>query len=283
MAQHVVEVEVSEELESALEHHSTTTGQSHRKVLMWAFLGSECMFFGSLIATFLVYQNHPGSGPTRQEVLKDLQLVSIMAFVLLMSSFTMVLGLAAARRGDQKMMRIWLLVTAFCGLFFIASQGFEFFRFVHHDHLTPVTSSFGAAFMTLTGFHGAHVTVGIIWLVSVATMVRLDPKDRTPVYASIVPGFMRWMMGAPTRPKDQALEARPRHRRFLAFARRQASGAPPPPPVVTSLPEYEEQRLREERILNVEIAGLYWHFVDVVWVVIFTVVYLFTGSVVVTR
>jgi cytochrome o ubiquinol oxidase subunit 3 len=282
MAQHVVEVEVSEELESAIEHHETSTGQSHRKVLMWTFLGSECFFFGSLIATFLVYQNHPGTGPTRQEVLSNLLLVSIMAFVLLLSSFTMVLGLNAARRGNEGMMRFWLLATAFCGLFFIGAQGYEFWHFTH-EGLTPRASPFGASFMTLTGFHGAHVTVGIIWLLSVVAMVRLDPHDKRPVFATILPGFLKWLSGMPSRPKEQPLEARPRHRRFSAFVRRQAAATPPPPPVVTSLEEFETQRLREERILNVEIAGLYWHFVDVVWVVIFTVVYLFTGALEVTH
>jgi len=278
MAQQATHVQIDPALEDALEHHRTSTGQSHRKLLMWTFLGSDCMFFGALIATFLVYQNNPGDGPPRQEVLSNLMLVSIMAFALLLSSFTMVLGLSAARRGDERGMRLWLLVTAFFGLFFIASQGFEFFQFVRVDGLTPKTSPFGASFMTLTGFHGAHVTVGIIILVSLAFMARLDPKAKAPAYATILPGFLRWLSGVPRRPQDKPLEARPRHRRFLAFVRRQIEAPPPAPPVITSLDEFETERVREDRILNIEIAGLYWHFVDVVWVVIFTVVYLFTGK-----
>ncbi len=275
MAQDIIHIE--EALEDTLEHERTSTGQSHRKILMWTFLGSECMFFGTLIATFLVYQNNPADGPPRQEILSSLGLVSVMAFALLMSSFTMVLGLAAARRGDQKMMRVWLVTTAFFGLFFIGSQGFEFYSFVQ-EGLTPQTSPFGAAFMTLTGFHGAHVSVGIIWLLSVAFLVKLDPTRKgQPITATILPRFLRFLSGAPSRPGEYQLEARPRHRRFLAFLQRRAEPPAPPGPTVVTLEEYEVEHLKRERVLNVELVGLYWHFVDVVWVVIFTVVYLFTG------
>ncbi|MCH9009485.1 MAG: heme-copper oxidase subunit III [Chloroflexi bacterium] len=196
-------------IEDALEHHRTSTGLSHRKVAMWMFLGGDTMFFGALLATFLVYQNNIVEGITREEAFSSLWLVSIMAFVLLASSFTMVLGLAAARRGDQRMMRIWLLATAACGIFFIGAQGFEFYSLVVHEDLTPQTNLFGASFMILTGFHGAHVTIGVIWLLSIF---------------------------------------------FYSFKR----GAVTP-----------------ERNLDLDIAALYWHFVDVVWIVIFTVVYLF--------
>lgn len=260
------------------EHHRTSTGQPHRKVLMWTFLGSECMFFGALIATFLIYHNNTGTGPTRSEVLSSLYLVSLMAFVLLLSSFTMVLGLSAARRGDQKGMVLWLLTTAFFGLFFIASQGYEFWSFVNHHGLTPRTNLFGASFLTLTGFHGAHVTAGVIWLLGVVLMVRLDPEARKhPVRVSILPRFLRFLSGVPNRKEEERVEVKPRHRRFTAFT--QAATAPaaavvPAPTAAAAQVEWERQRLREERILNVELVGLYWHFVDVVWVVIFAVVYL---------
>ena len=269
---------VDEALESALEHERTSTGQSHRKILMWTFLGSECMFFGSLIGTFLVYHDSFAAGPNRSEVLHNLVLVSIMAFVLLLSSFTMVLGLAAARRGDQKMMSVWLLVTAFCGLFFIGAQGYEFFEFVNHAHITPRTSQFAASFLTLTGFHGAHVTGGIIWLVSVVLMVRLHPSQkRQPIMATMLPKFLSVLTGMPKRQPGITVQPRPRHRRFIAFVREQFQPVAAATPVQSlSFQEHEERRLVEERVLNVEIVGLYWHFVDVVWVIIFTVIYLFT-------
>ena len=265
-------------IEDALEHHRTSTGLSHRKVAMWMFLGGDTMFFGALLATFLVYQNNIVEGITREEAFSSLWLVSIMAFVLLASSFTMVLGLAAARRGDQRMMRIWLLATAACGIFFIGAQGFEFYSLVVHEDLTPQTNLFGASFMILTGFHGAHVTLGIIWLVAAALMVRLDPtKDGEPMFRVPVPSFPAIFSGIPKRAPGESMEARPRHRRFLAFLREQVAPPPAAPSIETlTFEEFEVQRLKQERVLNVEIAGLYWHFVDVVWVVIFTVVYLFS-------
>ena len=196
MAQEVIRI--SEELEDALEHEGTSTGQSHRKILMWTCLGSECMFFGTLLATFLVSQNHPRDGPRRQESLARPGLCSMMACGRRLSSCTMVLGLAAARRGDQKMMRVWLMATVFCGLFFIGSQGYEFWAFVN-EGLTPQTSPFGAAFMTLTGFHGAHVSVGIIWLASVVLLVKLDPSQKSrPVTETSLPRFLRLLSGGPS-------------------------------------------------------------------------------------
>ena len=271
-AQQPEAIYVDPRVDDSLDHHRTTTGLSHRKLAMWLFLGSECMFFGGLIGTFLVYQNNVTAGATREEVLSSLGLVSVMAFVLLVSSFFMVLGLNAAKRGDQKMFMVWILATAFCGAFFIGAQGFEFWSFVTHEHITPRTNLFAASFMILTGFHGAHVTLGIVWLVFLAFMVRLDPHAK-PMMANVV-GSIR---GVPERGPDERLEPRPRHRRFIAFVREQFSqGAPPPPVGTMTFEDFEYRRLKEERALNVEIAGLYWHFVDVVWVVLFAIIYLFT-------
>ena len=271
-AQQPEAIYVDPRVDDSLDHHRTTTGLSHRKLAMWLFLGSECMFFGGLIGTFLVYQNNVTVGATREEVLSSLGLVSVMAFVLLVSSFFMVLGLNAAKRGDQKMFMVWILATAFCGAFFIGAQGFEFWSFVHHYHITPRTNLFAASFMILTGFHGAHVTLGIVWLIFLAFMVKLDPHAK-PMMANVM-GSIR---GVPERGPDERLEPRPRHRRFLAFVREQFSqGAPPPPVGTMTFEDFEYRRLKEERALNVEIAGLYWHFVDIVWVVLFAIIYLFT-------
>ena len=137
----------------------------------------------------------------------DIPITSISTFVLLMSSVAMVLGVAAAERADVKQMRIWILATALLGIVFLLFQVYEFLAFVN-EGLTIGTNLFGSTFFTLTGFHGAHVTIGVIWLLSL-----------------FVTSFKR---------KDLLI------------------GNP----------------------LNVDIAGLYWHFVDIVWIVIFTVVYL---------
>ena len=189
------------------EHH-TSTGLSHRKLLMWIFLGSECLFFGSLIATHLINRNKAdllhGLPPS---CVLDIPITSVSTFVLLMSSVSMVLAVAAAERADMKQLRIWILATAVLGTIFLLFQVYEFQAFVN-EGLTIGTNLFGSTFFTLTGFHGVHVTIGVIWLISL---------------------------------------------------------------LVTS---YKRGDMLVEEPLNVDIAGLYWHFVDIVWIVIFTVVYL---------
>ena len=183
----------------------TSTGVNNRKMVFWAFLGSECMFFGSLIATYLVYKGRSVVGPYPVEVL-DIPITSISTFDLLMSSLAMVLALAAIQRGDIPKTKLWLAATAGLGLVFLGFQAYEFTTFVH-EGLTLQRNLFGSSFFVLTGFHGTHVAVGVLWLLSLLV---------------------------------------------LAF----------------------RGDLSQADALDVEIAGLYWHFVDVVWIIIFTVVYL---------
>jgi heme/copper-type cytochrome/quinol oxidase subunit 3 len=181
-----------------------TTGLDHRKMGMWAFLGSECMFFGSLIGTYLSYKGKSINGPGPHDIL-NIPLTSLSAFVLLMSSLLMVLALAAVQRNDMKWGKIWLFMTAL----FVALRGLPDLRVHHFVHLglTLQTNLFGSTFFVLTGFHGAHVTGGVIWLLAMwwlAVRGKLGPQDS----------------------------------------------------------------------LKVEICGLYWHFVDIVWIVIFALIYL---------
>ena len=185
---------------------NTTTGLDHRKMFMWVFLASECLFFGSLISTYLIYRGKSLVGPYPHEVF-NIPYTSISAFVLLMSSLTMVLALGALRRGDHRGLRIWLMATALLGCVFLGGQVFEFTVF-YREGVSLSANLFGTSFFVLTGFHGAHVTVGVIILLSFWVM------------------SMRGLVS-------------------------------------------------QEQSLNVELAGLYWHFVDVVWIVIFTVIYLF--------
>ena len=183
----------------------TTTGLDHRKLLMWLFLASDCMFFGSLIGTYMSYRGRSLNGPYPAEVF-DIPYTSVSAFVLLMSSLTMVLALAAIQRGDPVRLRIWLITTALLGMSFLGGQFYEFSYFVH-EGLGLSTNLFGSSFFVLTGFHGTHVAVGVLWLLYLAAASKFG-------------------------------------------------------------------RLNSEQALYVEIAGLYWHFVDIVWIVIFTLVYL---------
>jgi cytochrome c oxidase subunit 3 len=209
-------------------HPPTSTGLDNKKVAIWTFIGSECMLFASLISTYLIYKGRSVVGPfpheacdppqcaTHLNAILNIPVTSASTFVLLMSSLAMVLALAAVETKDQPKRstgerilgssKLWLWMTALLGVTFLGFQAFEFTSFVH-EGLTIRTNLFGSSFFTLTGFHGAHVTAGVIWLL---TLLAID---------------YRRGLG----PKDA---------------------------------------------INVDLAALYWHFVDVVWIVIFTLVYL---------
>ena len=185
--------------------HATSTGVSNEKLAMWVFLGSDCLLFGGLISTYLLMRHKSVSGPGPEDLF-DIPFTSVSSFVLLMSSLTMALAVGAIHRGDERRCRTFLLTTALLGAVFIAGQVYEFTAFVK-EGLGYTTNLFGSAFYTLTGFHGVHVSVGIIFLMSL---------------------FVLSLRGS----------------------------------------------LGQERAETVEIIGLYWHFVDVVWILIFTIVYL---------
>lgn len=187
------------------DHPPTSTGINSRKMLMWLFLASDCMFFGALIATYMIYRNRSLVGPFPHELI-DIPYTSVSAFVLLMSSLTMVLALAALQKNNLRASRAWIAATALLGSVFLGGQFFEFSEF-HHEGLSLQGNMFGATFFTVTGFHGAHVTIGVVWLL-------------TLLWVSLRGG------------------------------------------------------LKQEDSLDLEIAGLYWHFVDIVWIVIFVMIYL---------
>src|SRR5690349_12090468 len=129
--------------------HATSTGLDNRKLAMWAFLGSECLLFGALISGYLLYRSK-GVGIKPHNVY-DIPYTSVSSFVLLMSSLTMVLALAAIQRGDHRRLRVWLLATALLGATFISGQVYEFTSFIR-EGLTIKTNVFGSSFFVLTGF-----------------------------------------------------------------------------------------------------------------------------------
>ena len=192
----------------AVEPEYTTTGLNHRKLLMWVFLGSDCLFFGALIATYMVYRGQSLTGPYPIDII-NVPVTTISTFVLLMSSFAMVQALAATHADNKRGIVGWLVATAVLGAIFIGFQVVEFNAF-KNEGLTLGGNLFGATFFTLTGFHGAHVTLGIIWLVAMAIVAN-------------------------------------------------------------------KGRVGPNSALDIELLGLYWHFVDIVWIVIFTLLYLIAG------
>lgn len=191
-----------------------TTGIDNRKLGMWVFLSSEFLFFGALISNYMLFKGRdytPFVGPGETVILPrelyDIPFTSISSFVLLMSSLTMVMAHDALANKDQNRTRVWLAATGLLGAVFVGGQVFEFTEFIQAG-MTISSNPAASAFFMLTGFHGAHVFLGILMLLS-----------------------------------------------LYGISRRQNG-------------------LTEEQGLNVELVGLYWHFVDIIWIVIFTIVYL---------
>src|SRR3989454_11678132 len=110
--------------------HATSMGLDSRKLAFWAFIGSECLVFGALISTYLVYKGRSLTGPYPHEIL-NIPFTSFSTFDLLMSSLAMVLALAAVERRALKQGKLWLLGAALPGLRFLGGQFWEFSHFVH--------------------------------------------------------------------------------------------------------------------------------------------------------
>ena len=134
------------------EHAAPSAGVSNTKLAMWVFLSSDCLFFGAFISTYLLYRNRDLTGPTPKS-LYNIPFTSVTSFILLMSSLTMVLALAAIQRGDHRRFRVWVIATASFGMLFIGGQVFEFTEFYRHG-LTLSTNVSGSIFFVATGIHG---------------------------------------------------------------------------------------------------------------------------------
>ena len=187
------------------EAHHTSFPVNSRKLAIWTFIGSECLFFASLITTFVIYRNSHAKGPGPKDIF-EVPLVTFGTAVLLFSSFFIVMALNGAQQGNRQKLVKWLSLTVLSGCFFVGMQVYEFTHF-YHKGLGYSTNLFASSFFTLTGFHGSHVAIGTLWN---ATLLKDAVKGRLPA----------------------------------------------------------------AKALNLEIAALYWHFVDVVWIIIFPVVYL---------
>jgi cytochrome c oxidase subunit III len=183
-------------------------GVDSRKLGVWAFIGSETLFFAALIVMYLINVpvNEARSDFQDPKELLGIAFTSILAAILLASSLTMVLSLAASKRRDWRQFTIWHMATIFLGLCFLGGQVYEF-QHLYHEGLTLSSSMLGTTFFVLTGFHGTHVAIGATWLFATWLKVRKYPDS-------------------------------------------------------------------PENIMDIELSGLYWHFVDLVWVAIFTLIYL---------
>jgi cytochrome c oxidase subunit III len=198
-------------------------GVYNMKLGMWVFLLSEVMFFTGLIGSYIILRfANPAAYPDPGTVL-NVPLTGFNTFVLICSSVTMVKAFAAITNGDQRGLRLYLLGTVALGVLFVGIQVVEYiklaeegmvpmtalYKAIGRDGAGPVLGGplYGATFYTLTGFHGMHVSIGVL---------------------------------------------------CLAFTTFQAFRG----------------RYTPNSYGGVEIVGLYWHFVDLVWIILFTIVYL---------
>lgn len=189
---------------------SFVTGEplfSRIRVGMVCLLTSEAVFFSALIVTYLTYLGHDTTGPTPNQVLR-LPLVIVNTACLLTSSLTMVLAVRALQQGRRLSHGLWLIATMLLALAFLGGTAWEWRHMIVHDGLLPSTNLFGSTFYTLVGFHGLHVTVGVIAMAIVLGLVVFGRAGR-------------------------------------------------------------------EQNEGVEMVSWYWHLVDGVWVVIFSIVYLY--------
>ncbi len=182
----------------------TSTGIPHGKLGMWMFLASEVMFFTGLIGAYIILRMGHPSWPGSEGHL-SVPMGTLNTLVLIGSSVTIVLSLAASNRQAMTAARGWLLLTIVLGCSFLGIKGVEYSAKFSH-HILPSTNLFWSCYFTLTGFHALHVLGGIV--------------------------FNLWVLS----------------RTFKTVWREQA------------------QRL--------EFAGLYWHFVDIVWIFLFPLLYL---------
>lgn len=191
----------------ASHEHPTNTGIPNKKLTMWAFLSSDCMFFGTLISTHLIYRRlspEPESIPIKE--MFDMPLGFFMTFALLLSSFFMAMAVSAMNRGNIQKCLFNVAMVIVLGAVFMGCMAYEYMHLLHEFNLTPSSSIFGSTFYVLTGMHGLHVILGIVWLLG-------------------------WLLYG-------------------------LSG-----------------RMTAANKTDLEVVGLYWHFVELVWVILFSVVY----------
>jgi heme/copper-type cytochrome/quinol oxidase subunit 3 len=181
-------------------------GVYNEKVGMWVFLASEVMFFTALIGTYIILRFSRPEAWAAPGVVLNVPVTAVNTFLLICSSVTMVKAFAAAQDGDQAKLRLWLVATTLIGASFVGVQAYEYTELVHKGFV-PGEGLYGSTFYTMTGFHGFHVTMGVICLLYVTLKAFRGKYTATD------------------------------HR-------------------------------------GVEVIGLYWHFVDLVWIILFTIVYL---------
>jgi len=232
-------------------------GTYSKKIGMWLFLLSDTLTFGALLFAYSYgrISNPDWPTPFHKESIIN---ATIMTGCLLSSSLTMVLGVLAARRGDRSWTRNWILFTMFFGSAFIVLHGMEWTKLIaegmtsSRNPWSSTVQQFGGTFFTLTGMHMLHVTIGVIYLGVVSLR-----KAFLPILLVI------WGLVFFLTPTDSV---------FHVGVHVLLAGL-----VIAAVILFLKPKDYDAH--DVEIAGLYWHFVDLVWMFIFPLVYLMSTRV----
>jgi len=244
-------------------------GAYSKKIGMWLFLLSDSLTFGVLLFAYSYGRLSTPGWPTpfhKQSIAN----ATIMTAFLLSSSLTMVLAVLASRRGDRAWTRNWLLATMFCGTAFIVLHASEWNGLIREglrlsifpgaesaagelSRVADTVPQFAGTFFTLTGMHMLHVTIGVVYLGVVAMR-----RKFLPVLLAL------WLL---------AWLATPSSSPFHYGAHVLLAGA-----VVAAMVLFFKPKDYDAH--DVEVSGLYWHFVDLVWMFIFPMVYLMSTKIV---
>jgi heme/copper-type cytochrome/quinol oxidase subunit 3 len=232
-------------------------GTYSKKIGMWLFLASDSLTFGALLFAYSYgrISNPAWPTPFGKESIAN---ATVMTACLLSSSLTMVLAVMAAHRGDKPWVRNWLLATMFFGAAFTVLHAMEWTKLINVEKMTPSSNVwsqvplFGGTFFTLTGMHMLHVTIGVIYLGVVALRKRFLPLL-----------LVLWALGFFLTPADSV---------FHLGIHVLLIGT-----VVAAIVLFLKPKDYDAH--DVEVAGLYWHFVDLVWMFIFPLVYLMSTRV----
>jgi heme/copper-type cytochrome/quinol oxidase subunit 3 len=200
----------------------------NKKLGMWIFLASEVMFFAALIGSYVILRFGATGEWAKPGIVLSIQITAFNTFLLICSSVSMVKAYAAIQDGFPDKMKFWLLMTIIGGACFVGIQVYEYIHLVAHgflpsgfregSHLAELVAEgklpaataglYGSTFYTMTGFHGFHVTCGVVSMLYLYLFKALPGKYTAQDFGGI------------------------------------------------------------------EVVGLYWHFVDLVWIILFTIVYL---------
>ena len=245
-------------------------GTYSKKIGMWLFLLSDSLTFGALLYAYSYGRISTPSWPTPFHS-ESIVNATIMTAFLLTSSLTMVLAVRAAVQGDAKAQRLWLLATMACGLGFVILHGREWNKLISEGLTLPAfpkmpgsettgefanvaktVPQFAATFFGLTGMHMLHVTLGVVYLGVIALRRKFIPILLVLWLAAwlLTPAYSPFHYGA--------------HVLLLAA-------------IVCGIVLWLKPKVYDSS--DVEVAGLYWHFVDLVWMFIFPLVYLMSAKI----